>query len=1070
MNQVVRFFAVCLSLAVSLIALGRADGPHRTAPSRVIDVVDGADIRFTQIGNGDGISQTRVGQIVQDNQGFMWFGTQYGLNRYDGYSFRVFLHSPDDPKSLGGVYIYSLFKDRSGAIWIGCDQSFDRFDPETETFTHFRIGSGDLHEVLSPVTQISQDAKGLLWLATGKGLYQFNPVTGETVRYRHDPKDPASLSSSDVKAALEDRQGDFWVATSEGIDKFDRVTGKITSHLAQHEQREVYLHEDAYGIFWVTHVSGGGLAILDRKTNTLTPISLQMGKAPIKELIGMSVMLEDRNGVLWAGTAGAGLFKFDRAAQRFVRYRNSPSNPHSLPENSVDSLFEDREGNIWVGIGGTSPCLFPEKRLQFTALPNTESIPNPTLIDSLFADDEGTVWIGSRGILHRVRRDTNQSVPLPSTELSKMIDVIAIVQDHVGNIWFGTLHDGLTRFNRKSGRIKVFHHQATDPSSLSSDTVAGLLVDKAGVLWASTWNGFDRFDAATERFTTYKPEQGAVPPLYLSMGQDQTGAIWIGTHFSNLHRFDPATARFTIFEHNPQDPRSLSNGRVNSVFVDHAGAIWVATQNGLDRLDTKTNQFTTYYERDGLGGNAVSCILEDEKGKLWMGTNKGISSFDRDSKLFKNYFYSDGLPGNDMTGWASCTKSSDGEMFFGGWNGGVAFRPDQLHDTQWSGPVILTDLRLSGREVKIGRDSPLKKSITQSEDLILTHNQNILSLEFSALSYLNPTSTRYRYRLDKLDRDWNQVGSNQRVVTYTGLPAGSYDFRVQANSGRGTWSESGATLRITILPAWWATWWFRVAYITLAGLLVTLFYWYRLRQVEQRYSIRLEERIVERARIARELHDTLLQGFHGLMLRFQMATELIPKQQKSRQVMEDALDRADRLLAEGRERIQDLRHETDTVRSLPELLASVGEEMQKDSVIGFKLIVLGSPRELNPLIQEEMYLIAREALVNSFTHSRGSLVEAEILYEDSAIQLRVRDDGQGIPAGIVESGKYQGHWGLPGMRERTEKIGGQFKVWNRSGAGAEVEVRVPQAVAYLKPAKLTIRSRLRALFHLQHES
>jgi signal transduction histidine kinase len=625
--------------------------------------------------------------------------------------------------------------------------------------------------------------------------------------------------------------------------------------------------------------------------------------------------------------------------------------------------------------------------------------------------------------------------------------VISMTEDHSGGMWVGTFGDGLSWVDERTGQVKTYRHDPSDPSSLSNNIVVSLLIDHSGTLWASTWDGLDRFDSKTNRFTVYRPDSEAVP-LYMGITEDSHGVLWIGTNANGVQRFDPATSQFRLYAHDLANQATVSDSRVNSVFIDHAGTMWLATQNGLDQFDPKSGLAVSYYERNGLSGNVVACIREDDRGKLWMSTNKGISSFDKQSRLFSNYFTSDGLPGPDLTGWPTCFQSPDGEMFFGGFSGGVAFYPNRIKETTWTPPVVLTDLRVLGRDVKVGKDSPLKRVITQSRDLVLTHNQTMLWLEFSALSYLNPSSTRYRYKLDPLDTDWNQVGSNERVVTYTSLPAGKFKFRVQAATGRGAWSDPGTVLAIQILPAWWNTWWFRCMYVSFLLLLGYFLYWYRLRQLTQQYSMRLEERVAERTRIARELHDTLLQGFHGLMLRFQGATGLVPEGSKARTVLEDALDRADLLLVASRDRIRDLRHETGPVTPLAEALAEAGRELQPDSPIAFTVVVTGAQRELNSMIRDEVFLIGREAIVNSFSHSRGSKVEVEVDFDHSALRLRVRDDGQGIGEETLRAGGSVGHWGLSGMRERAEKMGARFRLWNRSGAGTEVEVTVPGAIAY----------------------
>ena len=317
---------VCLSLFTGVVPhVGAADRriPRHTVPQANVDprtirlpVNEGTDIEFTRLSTADGLSQTRVAQIVQDDQGFMWFGTQYGLNRYDGYNFKIFVHDPRNPNSLSGVFVSALFKDRDGALWVGCDRFLNRFEPATETFARYPIPYA---------THISQDSAGTLWLATGTGLYKLNPATGQIRQYAHDPNDPSSLSSSDVKSSREDREGRFWVATSEGVDEFDRGTGKVMLHVPLREPlREFSFYEDRFGEFWIFHVSGDGLAVLDRKTNTLTPYSFYDKEQPGNAVAGVIAMLEDQDGTLWLATLGAGLLKYDRDHGEI----------HPLPESS----------------------------------------------------------------------------------------------------------------------------------------------------------------------------------------------------------------------------------------------------------------------------------------------------------------------------------------------------------------------------------------------------------------------------------------------------------------------------------------------------------------------------------------------------------------------------------------------------------------------------------------------------------------------------------------------------------------------------------------------------------------
>ena len=851
LRSAVRCFAVALLCAAAWATAqnGGARTGHPTVDPAVVPqahvdpqtitlpVADAAHgIRFTRLSTDDGLSQTRVLQIVQDDQGFMWFGSQYGLNRYDGYTFKVFKHEPGRTNSLIGVFISSLFKDRSGSLWIGCDEFLDKFDPVTETFTHYRIDTRDAQGETVPVTQISQDHTGVLWLSTLRGLFRFDPSTGKSIRYRHDPNNPFSLSSDEVKQTGEDRAGRFWVGTSQGLDAFDRDTGKVTLHVPLVEHMEMSFYEDRSGVFWIAHVSGAGLAVFDRKTNTLTQYSFHDGHPSDALPTGVMSMLEDHDGTMWFATLGNGILKFDREGRKFVRYRHDPTNPDSLAEDDVAALFQDHEGNIWAGLHMMTPTRFSTRPPLFESFKHEPGNPNSlrgSMVNSIYQDHQGTLWIGSIDALYRVDRNTGKYTVLSLAGPGLSPRPTTIVEDRSGFLWVGTGGLGLTRYDPKTGQLKTFRHSPTDPFSLSNDNVTQLFIDHAGTLWATTFDGLNRFDAATSRFTVYKLEKRGAAQIDIAVTEDGQGAIWMGTHSSGLQRLDPTTEQFKVYRHNANDPTSLSNSRVNSVHFDHSGTMWVGTQNGLGNFDPRTSGFKTYYEQDGLSGNVVSCILEDGRGRLWMSTNNGLSAFDPGKEAFKSYSAADGLPGADLSGWGACFESPSGEMFFGGFSGGVAFYPDKVVDSPYVPPVVLTDFRIFDRPVTVGADSPLSRSIGYTSALSLPHDQNVFSLEFSALSYFNPATNRYRYRLDGLDHQWHEVGSNQRWVTYTTLPPRTYTFLVQGATSRGAWSEPGLELAVRILPPWWSTWWFRTICVAAAVTLLGGFYQWRIRQLRR---------------------------------------------------------------------------------------------------------------------------------------------------------------------------------------------------------------------------------------------
>ena len=784
-----------------------------------LTVVDGQDIRFKRLPESAGLSQTRVSSVVQDNLGFIWFGTQYGLNRFDGYRSKVFKHEPGRSDSLSCVYIHSLFMDHSGTLWVGCEGFLDKFDPITETFTHFRINT--------PTTVITEDHAGILWLATGRGLYSLNPATGQTARYVHDPGDPASISGDSISYIGEDRSGRFWVGNSGGLDEFDRKTGKVIWH-APLRSEATHFHEDKFGVFWIaTSDSSCSLATLNVAAAHVTchTIDYKSGRITYKSII--ADMLESRDGTMWLSST-AGLLKLDREHKRIVRYHNQPSDDESLASDLVLSIYQDKEGNIWTCFQETEPNLFSEMPQTFETFTHQRGSLVNALVTSIYEDHNGILWIGSMGGLNRIDRRTGKNTVPAGSGVHN--EILSILEDRSGVLFSGTFHQGLERIDPETGKLSPYVH-SLKPSNLANQPIMRLIFDHNGGLWAATYGSVSRFDSTTGNFIRYAlDKENSVQ--YQEIKEDSQGTLWLGAR-SGLHRFDQRTRQFTVYEHDLDDPRSLSSTRVNSVHFDRSGNMWVGTQNGLDQFDPRTGTVKAYYQQDGLAGDVVSCILEDKRGLLWMSTNKGLSSFDPQSHSFQNFSPADGLPGPDLTGWGACHQSPSGEMFFGGFSGATAFYPSRIVNNSFVPRTVLTEFRLSGNPVPIGRESPLKRSIVYDDSITLAHQQNMFSIEFSALSYFSAETNRYRYKLEGLDDGWHEVGSNQRTANYTTLPAGTYFFDVQGATSRGNWSEPAARLRIEILPPWWNTWWFRLLCVaTFLGVLGIL-YQLRIHQVRR---------------------------------------------------------------------------------------------------------------------------------------------------------------------------------------------------------------------------------------------
>jgi PAS domain S-box-containing protein len=809
--------------------------PHLHRRTVRVPVTDGTDIRFRRLSIAAGLSQTRAEQIIQDDQGFMWFGTQFGLNRYDGNSFKVFTPNPADATSISGAYIYSLFKDRANMLWIGCDQFLDRFDPTTERFTHYRLNNSTSDRVTASV----QDRSGTLWLGTGNGLYGLEAASGHVVHhYTHDPRDESSLRGNEVKSILVDRRGTLLIAAGDDLEQFDQRTGRVMwrvplpglAKLFDPAQGPSYdtaraSHSEA----WLWRDSGdwqdGGLALLDRDADTLTYYSFYEQTSGKPLLLTVSALLQDTTGSVWLGGFG-GLLRLDTEAGRAVLYHHRTDDPESLDNDRVIALQEDREGNIWVGLHAHEPDFFSTRKPSFSPLLRETLARNPLgehMVSAIY-ENQGTLWVGASGNLIRTDRKTGQNTVYPLHD-----DVISITGDTTGATWVGTGYRGLFKIDHGNRHVETF---PLTPSAFAMfhSQIVRIFIDHNGAMWLATRSGLQRFDTTTKRFTAYSRENGGTDEYY-DIAEDGQGRLWLAGN-TGLQRFDPATREFVVYEHRLDNPRSLSANTVSSVLVDHAGGVWAATYNGLAKLDQRSGEFKNYYATDGIASSRVSCVLEDRRGILWMSTARGISKFDPVSQTFRNYSISDGLPGLDLTGWVTCYKSPSGEMFFGGFSGAVSFFPNKIVDSAYVPPLAFTEFLLSGHAVAIGGQSPLSRSINYTNRITLPHDQNGFSLQFAALSFSSPSTIRYRYRLDSLDSEWREGGEDRRFVNYPKLTPGSYAFRVESSTGYGMWGQ-GRTLYIDILSPWWSTPWFRIASVITASLLFWGVYRLRIQQLRR---------------------------------------------------------------------------------------------------------------------------------------------------------------------------------------------------------------------------------------------
>jgi ligand-binding sensor domain-containing protein/signal transduction histidine kinase len=1041
-----RAFALLVVLLITVVLVAACASPSTVSPlepattlavGSIPDLAPqyaGQGLKFERISVEDGLSQGTVNGILQDRLGLMWFCTQEGLNRYDGYGFEVYRHDPQNPNSLSHNQVTALVEDEEGNLWIATyGGGLDKYNRRTDMFTHYRNDPGNVESLADDrLRSLLIDSDGALWIGTAAGLDRFEPLVERFTHYQPEPDNPHSLSGWTVESIYQDSDGLLWIGTnSDGLNRLDPITGRFAHfpldpgdlHDLSSNVSVRAIGEDQRGDLWIGTMEG--LYQLDRQTSQAVHYQHQPDNPHSLSNNMVFSIFADPGGVLWIGTYGGGLDRLDPVTGEFAHYRNIPNEASSLSSNAVLSIYQDRVGGLWIGTaGGGISKLSPDTK-RFVHVQNDPANPNSLSNNTVRAilEDRGVLWIGTLGGgLDRFDRETDEwrhyrYVPGDAESLSND-KVTSICKDQEGALWIGTLGGGLDRFDWNTERFMRYPTEPGDAHSLGTPVVHALLADREGALWIATdagpTGGLHRFDSQTERVTHYKHDpddpqtigNSAVQVLY----EDRSSALWIGTSGSGLNRLDRSTDRFTHYENQPGDPDSLSHDKVTAIYEDRAGVLWVGTDGGgLNRFNRDEETFIHYTMEDGLPGDTIYSILEEDdapsglpdggQGVLWLSTNNGLSRFDPSAETLRNYDVRDGLQGNVFSIGAH-HKSSSGEIFFGGVNGLSAFYPEQIVDNPTVPPVVLTSLTQLTRN---GEDVPLGTAAESARQIVLRWPNNAFEFEFAALNFIQPDKNQHAYMLEGFDKDWNDIG-NRRYGKYTNLPAGTYTLHMIGSNNDGVWNEEGASVTITIVPPFWGTWWFRG--IVLLVLLGVAFGASQLRvrriearsgelekQVAERTSelreeidqrIRVEEALrqsemeaaiaAERSHLARELHDAVTQTLFSASLIAEALPALWERdQEKGRNRLATLRQMSRGALAEMRTLLLELRPTALVETRLADLLRQLGEAVTGREGVPVTVVVEGEcglPADLHVAL----YRIAQEALNNVVKHAKASQI------------------------------------------------------------------------------------------------
>lgn len=826
---------------------------------------------FINFNNKDGLSSNSVNAIIKDKYGYMWFATEDGLNKFDGANFTVYRHNVIDSTTIGGNVITALYEDHSGNLWVGTNQSLSLYNREKDAFVNYHIGGN------GAVRTVIEDHSGNLWLGGYWGLYRFNRGTGKVKRYSTTDPNTGRLLSNTILCVYEDRLHRLWIGTSAGLNRYlpdsDRFAGYrhsngIQNTIADNIVRAIV--EDPTGNIWFG--TNNGLSKLPAGREDFVNYSFQNKDVGSINANRIYAVKADKSGQLWVGTE-EGLDILDPASGKWECIRNDQRNKYSLVGRSVRSIFIDGTGLYWVCTwqGGINKY---DKNLAFFNLRESNPLDPHGLSSSVvtsFAEGRpGDIYVGTDGgglNLYHTKTGLFDHPRLTANNGNNKLSILAM--ERTGDeLWIGTYQQGLYVLNTGTGGVKHFS-EGDGPNDLRSNEIFCVKQDSNGNIWVGTnGKGVSVYDRKTGQFycpgkaVSGRSGQVMINGFIRAIEKDRLGNIWIGSNGAGIVVYNPSSHATRILD---QNNSSLPSNIVLSLHLDHEGNMWVGSMGGLSLFAGNSERCTSFSEPDGLSNGVIYKILEDDFGKIWVSTNSGISSFDRKHLRFKNFSYQNGLERSSFSLGAGL-KTARGEMFFGGLNGFNYFDPLGLQCNKNTPLLQLTALKIFNKTVVPGDDDALKMHVSIAKEIRLDYKQNF-SIDFISLNYTAPQESRYSYKLEGFDKDWNHIG-NSHTAVYTNVDPGEYTFRVKASSDDGSWSTPEKTIRIYVKPPFWRTKVAYLLYILTAVLIVGLMRYMGIRKLKNKFALEQERQQV-RQMIAEERKEAERQHeFDQLKIKF----------------------------------------------------------------------------------------------------------------------------------------------------------------------------------------------------------
>jgi len=1045
------------------------------------------NISFKHLTTDNGLSSNKINDIIQDKTGFIWFGTDDGLNRYDGYEVKVYRNNPDDKSSLSENIIWALWEDHAGNLWIGNKTGgLNKYDPNTDKFEYWNLDSNSTEEI--NITCIYEDSKKNIWIGTYKnGLYRFDPSNNNFEHWQNTIDNPNVLSNNFITSIIEDQNSNIWIATFAGLDK-------LIHHQTDISFKKV-LPDFNSPIWYLTKSSFFNNAILMGTLKGLIkfePLTQEFSQIELPANFGSqfgnsvsSIVEEEYAGekILWVGTFG-GLVRINLTTgykERFIRSKKGDSD---LLSNEIHDIILDKSGVVWIA-SENGVNFYSSKRSKFNS--STPAISFLADVPALLKNNiraitqtkDKSLWFGTDEGLFGIRdSDGNRSV-VQNSKLSSL-NVWSLFSGSADKLWIGTYGQGLKELNLKTNQLKSWRVNNPDFISSAFNYIKTILEDIDGMIWIGFWGGgLARLNPRTSKVDHWRNEKNNPSSLSYNdiweLHQDRKGRIWIATNGGGLDLYTGEIQNgFFNWNSKKENNQRLSSNNIYTICEsingnksDDKTILWIGTANGLNKFSIKNDDWSIasnlnveikyYTVDDGLPDNAVESILEDENGNLWIATSSGISFFNVKEEKFTKYTAADGLSGSSFNSGAAF-KTKDGIMLFGCTSGLNYFNPARIQQSKYSSPVVITDFQIFNQPDGIKNKSAFSNSIFNSPKVELSYNQNDFSIQFTSLDYNAPEMNQYAYFMEGFDKDWIYSGK-RRFVTYTNLDPDEYIFRVKATNSDGVWSNQVAKISIVINPPFWATWWaYTIYFISLIGVLYFIRYTElkrrkkkeeerlrrereeaRLREAELKAKNVEQEKEIEkqkiRNRIAQDLHDEIGSNLSSISL----MSELIQKDEKINAEASEKIERIHKVAKVSTQAMRDIVWLTNpSSDSLRDLIAKMKEVA--DNTLGKFDLYFDYPKDVSeinllPETKRNIFFIYKETLNNIVKHAEAKSVWIKFGIENKNIFLFIKDDGRGFNA----SAGYSGN-GLKNIRSRAKEINADLKFESTPGKGTLLEL------------------------------